>query len=339
MKLKTAVLMTAVLLLLSGCSGAGSPQPTEDESQGTASFDASPITTTMLQGNPSGVWFMLSSGISECLNNVYPGSVLNITPGHIQSNISRLCAGDSQFALSHGHVAVAQNKAVEAGAQSPVVNGIAAFYPSSLQMVLLEKYGVTSLGQIIEEKIPVTISIGVSGNVAEEVFNQIISLYGVTLADMEAWGFRVVNKSADESQQMLSDGTIDGYILIMGAPTLSITENATNLDLAMLGIDQDIIDRMCEEYGYYKETIAAGTYDFLESDYATFSDYSILATTSDVPDETVYKMTRAVYENLEYLSAVHATLKNINAQAMIGELKIPIHPGALQYFKDAGLVE
>jgi uncharacterized protein len=59
----------------------------------------------------------------------------------------------------------------------------------------------------------------------------------------------------------------------------------------------------------------------------------------NVSDESVYKMTRSICENLEYLSAVHATLKNINPETMIQQLKISTHPGALQYYKEAGLID
>lgn len=341
--MKKNILFAIVLVLcLFAMTACGAPDNQDEESnQGEipSSFDDSPIETTLLQGGPSGVWFMLSNGISECLNTSYPGSILDITPGQNQSNIQRLCAGEAEFVLSHNHVAIAENIQVSAGNKSTEVLGVAAFYTSPAQMVVTEDQGITSFDEIINEKLPLTISIGPNGNVHEEVFNQLISLYGLSIQDMEQWGFEVVYKTLDESEQMLMDGTIDGYFFFIGAPTLIIVENATNLDLAMVELDADRVSQLCEEYGYIKDTIPAGTYNFLDEDYATFSDYTILATTLDVSDEVVYKITKSIYENLEYLSAVHATLKNINAQTMIEELKVSIHPGALQYFKDAGLAE
>jgi uncharacterized protein len=273
------VMLVLSLLAMTSC---GTPDDASQESvQGDVSsaFDASPIQTTLLQGGPSGVWFMLSNGISECVNTTYPGSILGITPGQNQSNIKRLCAGEAEFALSHNHVAIAENIQVSAGAESTEVLGVAAFYTSPAQMVVMEKQEIKNFDEIINEKLPLTISIGPNGNVHEEVFNQLISLYGLSIQDMEQWGFKVVYKTLDESKQMLTEGSIDGYFFFIGAPTLIITENATNLDLAMVGIDADKVNRLCQEYGYVKDTIPAGTYSFLDEDYATFSDYTILATT------------------------------------------------------------
>ena len=336
---KTALMMAVTLMLMSGCSGMDKPEPADDGTDFASSFDSAPVETTLIQGNPSGVWFMLSSGIIECLSTTYPGSILNTSPGHVQSNVNRLCAGESEFALTHSHVALEQNKATSEGADNPEVYGLAAFYSSSAQLVLSKELGITSFSEIIDKKLPLTISIGTAGNTHQELFNKIISYYGLSLADMEEWGFKVLYKGSDESAPMLTDGTIDGYFLIMGAPLVSIVENATNMELNLVKFDDDMINQLCEDYGYYKNTIPAGTYNFLEEDYETLSDYTILATTENASDETVYKLVRSIYENIDYLSAVHATLKDISAETMIGRLKLPIHPGALQYFEDAGLID
>ena len=83
---------------------------------------------------------------------------------------------------------------------------------------------------------------------------------------------------------------------------------------------------------------SAGTYSFLEEDYESFGDYTVLASSSAVSDETVYKLTKSICENMEYMTLVHAALKDLNVEIMANKVKVPLHPGAERYYKEAGLL-
>jgi TRAP-type uncharacterized transport system substrate-binding protein len=60
-------------------------------------------------------------------------------------------------------------------------------------------------------------------------------------------------------------------------------------------------------------------------------------TSADVPDEVVYSVTKAVFENIESLREFHAVLGDLSREDMLQGFTVPIHPGALRYFREAGL--
>jgi TRAP transporter TAXI family solute receptor len=63
----------------------------------------------------------------------------------------------------------------------------------------------------------------------------------------------------------------------------------------------------------------------------------VMVTHKDTPDDVVYKLTKAVAENKADLGKSFAAFKRANAKAMAPANKVPFHPGALKYYKEAGI--
>lgn len=339
------VLLVIALAVMSACASPEAPEPDIpeqelSEAELVTTISDEPVSTTLLQGTPTGVWFMLSNGISECLNKTYPGSLLQITPGTPSPNVSRLLNGDAEFILTHNSPALSALNGKDAFTEPhEELRGIMAFYTSPVQIVLREDLGIDSFDRIIEEQRKVKLSVGSKGGNMEEMFLRILGQYGVTLEEMEAWGCEFSYKTQEETARMFGDRALDGYLLTGSAPSPFITENAVNAKIVMAGIGDDIITGMCDTYGFEPYTIRAETYKFLTEDYQTFTDFTILATTDSVPAETAYKMTKAIHENLEYVQLIHASLKRLNEEVMVGKLKLPLHPGAEQYYREIGLID
>ena len=84
-------------------------------------------------------------------------------------------------------------------------------------------------------------------------------------------------------------------------------------------------------------TIAAGTYPGQDADVQTIAQPNFLATSADLPTEHVYLMTKAIYENLPFLQAIHPATKVMAIENAIAGLPLPLHPGALQYYQEVGI--
>ena len=84
-------------------------------------------------------------------------------------------------------------------------------------------------------------------------------------------------------------------------------------------------------------TIAAGTYPGQTEDVQTVAQPNFLATTSDLPEEDVYQITKTIYENLGFLNAIHAATKAMGIDKAIAGLPVPLHPGAARYYKEVGI--
>lgn len=84
-------------------------------------------------------------------------------------------------------------------------------------------------------------------------------------------------------------------------------------------------------------TIAAGTYPGQAKDVQTIAQPNFLAVNASVDEEHVYLLTKTMYENLGFLSAIHPATKVMAVEKAMAGLPVPLHPGAARYYKEIGL--
>jgi TRAP transporter TAXI family solute receptor len=84
-------------------------------------------------------------------------------------------------------------------------------------------------------------------------------------------------------------------------------------------------------------TIAAGTYPGQTDDVTTIAQPNFLAVNASVNEEHVYLLTKAMYENLPFLQAIHPATKAMAIENAMGGLPAPLHPGAARFYTEMGL--
>jgi len=99
------------------------------------------------------------------------------------------------------------------------------------------------------------------------------------------------------------------------------------------------IDKLIADKPYYRNaTIPAGMYNNKE-DVKTFGVGATFVTSSDVPEEVVYEVVKAVFENLDQFKKLHPAFANLKAEEMIKDgLSAPLHDGAIKYYKEKGMM-
>lgn len=337
--MKTAKVLVYICLVISLVIMAGC-KTTENSMEAGNAMDDNPVTASMLQGNPGGVWFMLSTGISESLEKKYPGSVIHITPGSGVPNTLRIGENMADFALTHSNVAHEAVNGIGLFEQKlENVTGVAIFYPSALQFALKKDIGANSFVEIIENKIPINLSIGLADSSSSIVFEKLLGFYNLTLQDMEGWGCRIYLNGVSDSFDLFNQGSIDGFVMTASAPTPNITNGSSNSDLVLVEIEKEALDTICNTFGYKHFTITSDKYNFLEKDFETISMSTMLVASAKTSEEIVYKVTKALNENLEYIRSLHASLSRITSESMVMDMSIPLHPGAEKYYREIGLID
>ena len=84
-------------------------------------------------------------------------------------------------------------------------------------------------------------------------------------------------------------------------------------------------------------TIEAGTYPGQDKAIETIAQPNFLAVNADVDENHVYLLTKTMYENLAFLSAIHPATKAMAVEKAMAGLPVPLHPGAARYYKEVGL--
>lgn len=137
---------------------------------------------------------------------------------------------------------------------------------------------------------------------------------------------------------MLADGNIDAALWNGSFPLAPVVRLAATNDLRLIPVDDDFFATLQAAYPpYFRLSIPGGTYEDVAEDTPSYGLANGLVISADVPEELVYNMTRAVFENLDHLATVHPAFGNVSAETVLDGFGSPLHPGALRYYREIGL--
>lgn len=138
----------------------------------------------------------------------------------------------------------------------------------------------------------------------------------------------------------LCDNKIDAYVYVVGHPNGSIKEAATTCNSHVVPVEGPEVEGFMKKYPFYpKAVIPGGMYKGTDKDVNTFGPRATLLTSAKLSDEVAYQVTKSVFENLDEFKKLHPALADLTPQNMLSGNSVPYHPGAVKYFKEAGLMQ
>jgi TRAP transporter TAXI family solute receptor len=152
---------------------------------------------------------------------------------------------------------------------------------------------------------------------------------------MNAEGIKV-----SESAGLLQDGRIDAFFFTVGHPNRAIREATTGRRKVRFAAITGT-DKLFQKFPYYtKSFIRSGLYPGAvnEGEIATFGVKATLVTSAQVSDTVVHAVTKEIFENFDTFKSMSPCLANLTKQGMLKGLSASLHPGALRYYKEAGLM-
>jgi len=161
---------------------------------------------------------------------------------------------------------------------------------------------------------------------------------------MEALGWTMTDfalasqlKAAEQSAA-LGDNKVDAIIYTVGHPNGSIQEATSVTDARIIAVEGPVIDELVEDNPYYaKATIPGSMYTGNPDDVATFGVKATLVSSTDVSDDVVYAVVKAVFDNFDRFKALHPAFANLTEEEMIKDgLSAPLHDGAVKYYRERG---
>jgi len=144
----------------------------------------------------------------------------------------------------------------------------------------------------------------------------------------------------DETASALCDGKIDGFSYTIGHPAAQIQDPIVTCEAQLVPMTGPVIDKLVTDNPYLaKVTIPGGLYPHNPDPVDTYGVLAVFVTSTDVPEESVYVIVKAVFDNLEEFKRLHPAFAHLDARRMVQDgLSAPLHPGALKYFKEKGLL-
>ena len=178
------------------------------------------------------------------------------------------------------------------------------------------------------------VNIGNPGSGQRATMDVVMNAKGWTLDD-----FALASElKAAEQAGALGDNKIDAMIYTVGHPAGAIQEATTTTDATLVDVDGDAIAKLVEDNPYYAwATIPGGMYKGNDEDTTTFGVKATFVSSSDVPDEVIYQVVKAVFDNFDRFKKLHPAFENLTEEQMIKDgLSAPLHDGAVKYYKERG---
>lgn len=146
---------------------------------------------------------------------------------------------------------------------------------------------------------------------------------------------------ADEHGPALCDGKIDGFYYAVGHPSANIQDPTTSCGAKLVSLSGPVVDKLVADKPYYaKVTIPGGLYPNNPQPTLTYGVLATVVASSKTPAETVYQVTKSLFENFDEFKKLHPALANLNPQNMVKDgLSAPLHDGAARYYKEKGWIK
>ncbi len=145
---------------------------------------------------------------------------------------------------------------------------------------------------------------------------------------------------SSEQAKALCDNKVDAMVFTVGHPSGSIKEATTSCDAVIVSVTGPEVDKLVADNDYYRTaTIPGGMYRGTDTDTPTFGVGATFVSSSDVPEDVIYNVVKAVFENFDQFQKLHPAFANLKKEEMIKDgLSAPLHDGAVKYYKEAGLM-
>jgi TRAP transporter TAXI family solute receptor len=286
----------------------------------------------ILTGGTSGIYYPMGVALSTIYATTMPGVRVSVqaTKASVE-NLILLQQGKGEIGFTLGDsLAFARDGNEDAGfmARLDGLRSIAALYPSYIQIAALKGSGIRTLADLKGKRL----SVGAPKSGTELNCRAVIAAGGMTYSSLA----RVEYLPFDVSIEMMRAGRLDASLQSAGLGLSGIRELADSTDIVMVEIPKVVVDRLGAPYG--AATIPAGTYRGQTAAVATASIPNYLVTRADLSADTVYAMTKGLFEHVGELAEAHPAARAIELRRGLEGMPIPLHPGAQRYYRQVGLL-
>ena len=307
---------------------------------GTVAAQAATQFATIGTGGVTGVYYPVGGAITKIINqkkDVYNIRATVESTGGSIFNVNALMNGDIEFGIVQSDLQYQALKGFKDwdGKPQTKLRAVFALHPEIVTIVADTEKNIKTAADLKGK----VVNIGQPGSGQRANATDLFALIGINPdKDLKAEGLK-----PSESASMLQDERIDAFFYTVGHPNGSIKESVAGVrKVNFVAIPADVIAKLVEKYPFYAAaSIPVKLYPGVQNDadVPSFGVKATLCTSADVPDDVVYAITKEVFENLETLRTLHPALEVLTKENMLQGLSAPIHPGALKYYKEAGLIK
>lgn len=288
---------------------------------------------SILTGGTSGVYYPVGVKLQEVFAKEIPEHTFKVlsTQATVE-NLNLLQRGSGVIALAQGDVlSEAWRGNPEAGFPSSrtKIRLIGAAYPNFIHLLARKDSDIRSLRNLVGKRV----SVGAARSGNELNARALLGAAGLSYADL----LQVEYLRYGESVELFVKGELDAILVSAGLGVAAVMEASKRMPVRFVPIEREFVEANAKMF--FPIGIPANSYPGQTSEIPTAALNNFFVTTSDASEETVYRITRAIYDNLDGIRAVHPAARTITLERALAIRPIEVHPGALRYFKEKGVVK
>lgn len=286
----------------------------------------------VLTGGTAGVYYPLGVAVSKILTDKMPNTKPSVqaTKASVE-NLNLIQSGRGEIAFVLGDAvqgAIAGDTEMGFKGKLDKLRTVAAIYPNFVQIVASSESGIKTLADLKGKRL----SVGAPKSGTELNARAILNAAGIQYSDLG----KVEYLDFAQSVELIKNRQLDATLQSAGLGVASIRDLANSVPITVVEVPAAVIAKVGAPF--VTATIPAKTYQGQEADVATAAIQNYLVTRSDLSEETVYAMTKAIFDNLNELYNAHAAAKVIKVDTGAKNPIAPMHPGAAKYFKEKGVM-
>jgi uncharacterized protein len=283
----------------------------------------------IMSGPQGGSWYPLAGAIQGIIEKNIPGTNVQVAPGAGISNV--LGVQNNKAEMGFGN-SVSSYDGVQGNdpfkQKTDNVCQVATLYFQYFHVVALADAGLKTMGDAKGK----TLTTQQKGNTGEQMTRDLLKVYGLDYSKLRKVNFG----SYTDSVEQLKDGHAQVFTLITTVPASAVMDLGSARKITVIPVpDEKLRELQKINKGYDKRTIKAGSYAGQDKDIQTIGTWTHLMMRCSAPEDLVYKVTKALAQNMDNLGNVVSAVKGLTAKDLATDVGVPYHPGARKYYREA----
>lgn len=283
----------------------------------------------------------MTAGLAKFIEEANPDMKIKVVPGGGTANPSKVNNGKSQFGLGLDTLAFLARDGIDIykGKPHTELMMIGGSLSDTLFHFVRADGAKLDLKQLFTESKNVKIGVTKAGSSDQKIFSWIMEYYGTSYKDLKKRGVKINHANYSELSSQYKDRLIDYVFMNLGLPGAAVIDMLISRKGALQSLPETLMKDFTKSYGYNSGTIKAGTYKGQDNDVATGNMGTVILVAKSISEDAVYKVTKTICENESKLADIHASMASYKCATATKNATIPVHPGALKYYKEMGYVK
>ena len=299
-----------------------------------------PPRTNIVTGSTGSTWYTMGSGLAEKANAFFDGHPITAVPGAGGvSNPVRVSMTGVDLGISYGpFLSAAYQGDSPFRKPYPELRLVAALISNRLHVFAKPELDLHTVGDLKTLDQSVRIGTGIPGSGELFCLTALLTVMGTDLDKWQEQGSVLRLSATAQRFDDWKDERLEVAMTFVNDPSPQLMELMTTRPGEFLPVPPELRIALREQWGFREATVEPGTYPNQNYAIETVALPSILFTVADVDEMLVYAMTRALYENQDYMTNIHPGFAQWDPMDLPDDVGVPYHPGAVKYYRERGFM-